>query len=59
VYENKPLGRIFGLERKVVTGGRKKSQSEEHHELYSALHICGAVRSRAMDLKVKKRAKDR
>ena len=48
MFEKKPLRRTFGPERKAVTGGRKKSQSEELHELYSALHIRGVVKSRVV-----------
>jgi hypothetical protein len=65
VFENKPLRRIIGPERKAITGGRKKSQSEEFDYLHSTLHIAQytayswVVKSRMMDLKCKKHAKDR
>jgi hypothetical protein len=60
VFENKPPRRIFEPERKAVTGGRKKSQIEELHGLYSTLHIRrGVVKPRMMDLKSKEHAKDR
>ena len=59
MFENKPLRRIFGPVRRAVTGGRKKSQSDVLHELYSAVHIRGVVKSRMMDLKGKKHTKDR
>ena len=59
MFENKPLRRIFGPERKAVTEGRMKSQSEELHELYSTLHIRRVVKSRMVDWKGKKHAKDK
>ena len=59
MFENKPLRGIFGPERKAVTEGRKKSKSDELRELYSTLRIRGVVKSRIMNLKCKKHAKDR
>jgi hypothetical protein len=35
VFENRVLRRIFGLKRDEVTGGWRKLQNEELHNLYS------------------------
>jgi hypothetical protein len=59
VFENKPLRRIFGPERKAVTGGRMKPQSEEPNERYSTLHIPRVVKSRKMNLKEWKHTKEK
>jgi hypothetical protein len=36
VFENRVLRRIFGLKRDEVTGGRRKLNDEELHDLYSS-----------------------
>jgi hypothetical protein len=38
VFENRVLRRIFGPKREEVTGGWRKLQNEESHNLYPSPH---------------------
>jgi hypothetical protein len=49
VFENRVLRRIFGLERDEVTGGGRKLQNEELHNLYSSPSIIRVIKSRRMN----------
>jgi hypothetical protein len=46
VFENRVLGRIFGLKRGEVTGGWRKLHSEELHDLYSLSSIIRIIKPR-------------
>jgi hypothetical protein len=48
VLENRVLWRIFGPERDVVMGGRRKLHNEELHDLYSLPSIIRVVKLRRM-----------
>jgi hypothetical protein len=48
VFENRVLGRIFGLKRDEVTGGWRKMHNEELHNLYSSPNITRMIKSRRM-----------
>jgi hypothetical protein len=48
VFENGVLRRIFGLKRDEVTGGWRKLQNEDLHNLYSSPHIFRMIKSRSM-----------
>jgi hypothetical protein len=48
VLENRVLRRIFGPKRDEVTGGWRKLQNEELHNLYSSQRITRIVQSRRM-----------
>jgi hypothetical protein len=48
VFENRVLRRIFVPKIDEVTGGRKKLDNEELHNLYSSLSINGMIKSRKM-----------
>jgi hypothetical protein len=48
VFENRVLRRIFGPKRNEVTGGWRKLDSEELHNLYSVLIIIRIIKSRRM-----------
>jgi hypothetical protein len=48
VFENKVLRRIFGPKRDEVTGGRRKLQDEELHNLHSSPSIIRMNKSRRM-----------
>jgi hypothetical protein len=48
VFENRLLGRIFGLKRDEVTGGWRKLHNEELHNLYSSTSIIRMIKSRRM-----------
>jgi hypothetical protein len=48
VFENRVLRRIFGPKRDEVTGGRRKLQNEELHNLYSSPSIIRVIKSRRM-----------
>jgi hypothetical protein len=39
IFQNRVLGRISGLKRDEVTGGRRKLHNEELHNLYSSPDI--------------------
>jgi hypothetical protein len=46
VFENKVLGRIFGLKRDEVMRGWRKLQNEELHNLYSSPNIMRMMKLR-------------
>jgi hypothetical protein len=48
VFENRVLRRIFGPKRDGVTGGWRKLQDEELHNLYSSPSIIIIIKSRRM-----------
>jgi hypothetical protein len=48
VFENRVLRRIFGPKRDEVTGGLRKVQNEELHDLYSSSSKIRAIKSRRM-----------
>jgi hypothetical protein len=48
VFENRVLRRIFGPKRDGVTGGWRKLQNEELHNLYSSPSIIRIITSRRM-----------
>jgi hypothetical protein len=48
VFENTVLRRIFGPKREEATGGWKKLQNEELHNLYSSSDIIMVIRSTRM-----------
>jgi hypothetical protein len=48
VFENRVLRRIFGPKRDEVTGGWRKLQNEELHNLYSSPSIIIMAKSRRM-----------
>jgi len=48
--ENWVLRKIFGSERKEVTGGWRKLHNEELHDFYSTPNIITAIKSREMSL---------
>jgi hypothetical protein len=50
VFENRVLRRIFGPKRYEVTGGWRKLQNEELHNLYSSASIIRMIKSRRMRL---------
>jgi hypothetical protein len=46
VFENRVLRRIFGPKRDEVTGGRRKWNNKELHDLYSSLSKIRVIKSR-------------
>jgi hypothetical protein len=46
VFENRVMGRIFGLKRVEVTGGWRKLHNEELHTLYCSPSIIRMIKSR-------------
>jgi hypothetical protein len=46
VYDNRVLRRIFGKKRDGVTGGWRKLNNEELHNLYSSPSIIRIIKSR-------------
>jgi hypothetical protein len=48
VFENRLLRRIFGTKSDRVTGGWRKLQNEELHNLYSSPSIIRLIKSRRM-----------
>jgi hypothetical protein len=46
VFENRVLGRIFGPKRDEVTGGWRKLNNKEFHNLYSSSSIIRIIESR-------------
>jgi hypothetical protein len=48
VFENRVLRRIFGLKSDEVTGGWRKLDNEELHNLYSSPSIIRMIKSRRM-----------
>jgi hypothetical protein len=48
VFENGVLRRIFGPKRDEVTGGWRKLQNEELHDLYSSSTIIRIIKSSRM-----------
>jgi hypothetical protein len=48
VFDNRMVKRIFGPKRDVVTGGWRKLQNEELHNLYSSPNIITIIKSRRM-----------
>jgi hypothetical protein len=48
VFENRALGRIFGSKTYLVTGGWRKFQNEELHNLYCSPNIIRMIKSRSM-----------
>jgi hypothetical protein len=48
VFENRVLGRIYGLKRDEVTGECRKLHNEELHDLYSSPSIIRIIKSRRM-----------
>jgi hypothetical protein len=48
VFENRVLKRIFGLKRDEVTGGWRKLNNEELHNLYSTPSIIIMIKSSRM-----------
>jgi hypothetical protein len=48
VFENRMLRRIFGPKRDEVTGGWRKLQNEELHNLYSSPSTIRLIKSRRM-----------
>jgi hypothetical protein len=48
VFENRVLGRIFGLKMDELTGEWRKLHNEELHDLYSPPKIVLVIKSRRM-----------
>jgi hypothetical protein len=48
VFENRVLRRIFGPKRDEVTGGWRKLQNEELHNLYSSPRTSRMIKPRRM-----------
>jgi hypothetical protein len=48
VFENRMLGRIFGLKRDELTGEWRKLHNEELHDLYSSPSIITIIKARRM-----------
>jgi hypothetical protein len=48
VFENRGLRRIFGSKRDEVTGGWRKLQNKELHDLYTSPSITKIIKSRGM-----------
>jgi hypothetical protein len=48
VFQNRVLGRIFGLKRDEVTGGWRKLHNEELHGLYSSPGIVRVIKATSM-----------
>jgi hypothetical protein len=48
VFENRALRKIFGSERDEVTGGWRRLQNGELHDLYSSPNIIRVITSRRM-----------
>jgi hypothetical protein len=48
LFENKVLRRILGPKRDEVTGGWRKLDNEELHDLYSSPSIIRIIKSRRM-----------
>jgi hypothetical protein len=48
LFENRALRRIFGPKMLGVTGGWRKLQNEELHNLYSSPNVSGMVKPRTM-----------
>jgi hypothetical protein len=48
VFENRVLRGIFGLRKGEVTGGWRKLNTEEFHNLYFSPNIIGMIKSRVM-----------
>jgi hypothetical protein len=48
VFENRMFRRLFGPKRDEVTGGWRKLQNEEFHNLYSSTKINRMIKSRRM-----------
>jgi hypothetical protein len=48
VFENRVLGRIFGLKKDEVTGDWRKLHNEELHNLYSSANIIRMIKPRRM-----------
>jgi hypothetical protein len=48
VFENRVLRRMFGTKRDGVTGGWRKLQNKELHNLYSSSSIIRIIKSRKM-----------
>ena len=48
VFENRVLGRIFGLKRYEVTGDLRKLHNEELNDLCSSPNIVWVIKSRRM-----------
>jgi hypothetical protein len=48
VFENSVLRRIFGLKKDEVTGGWRKLQNEELHNLFYSPSIIRMIKSRRM-----------
>jgi hypothetical protein len=48
VFENRVLGRIFGLKRDEVTEGWRKLHDQKLHDLYSLSSIITIIKSRRM-----------
>jgi hypothetical protein len=46
MFQNRVQSRIFGVERQEVTGGYRKLQNKELHNLYSLPDITGVIKSR-------------
>jgi hypothetical protein len=53
VFENRVLKRIFGPKRDEVTGGSRKLQNEELHNLYSSPSIIRLIRRKETTGKTK------
>jgi hypothetical protein len=48
LFENRALRRIFALKILGVTGGWRKLQNEELHNLYSSPNMSGMMKPRTM-----------
>jgi hypothetical protein len=48
VFQNRVLGRIFGLKRDEVMEGWRKLHNKEVHDLYSSPSIIRTIKSRSM-----------
>jgi hypothetical protein len=48
MFENRVLGRIFGLKRDGVMGGWRKLHNKELHNLYSLPIIIRIIKTRSM-----------
>jgi hypothetical protein len=48
MYENRVLGRTFGLRRDDVIGGHRKLHNKELHDMYSSSSTIRIIKSRSM-----------
>jgi hypothetical protein len=44
LFENRVLGRIFGIEREEVAGGWRRLHNEELHDFYNSPNIIMVIK---------------